>query len=203
MSKAVYEKRESPLRKREAHLGPIEARLGLEIRRLREGLGASVRALAERTEFSASFISQLENGQVSPSIGSLGRIASGLNISLAELFARSADRPATVVRAKERPSFKSSWSRGQIALLTSSLGALEALMVTLAPGGMSAKAPSPASYDQFAVVFSGTVGLTLGDETMTLGPGDAVQILNRTPHRWYNLSRRRAQFVLVSTRGGR
>ena len=192
------------LHKREAHLGTIEARLGLEIRRLRKALGSSVRAFAERTKFSASFISLLENGQVSPSIGSLGRLASELNTTLAELFARSTDHPATVVRTKKRPSFSSSRSRGQIALLTTgSLGMLEAVMVTLEPSGMSAKSPSVSSHDQFAIVFSGTVVLTLRDETMTLRRGDAVQILNRTPHRWHNSSRRHAQFVVVSKQPGR
>ena len=40
----------------------IEINLGPAIRRLREGQGLSLRALAEATGFSASFVSQVENG---------------------------------------------------------------------------------------------------------------------------------------------
>ncbi|MBA3259711.1 MAG: helix-turn-helix transcriptional regulator [Gemmatimonadales bacterium] len=43
-----------------------DANLGESMRRLREEQQLSLRALAERTGFSASFLSQVENGQASP-----------------------------------------------------------------------------------------------------------------------------------------
>jgi len=49
--------------------------IGHHVRHLRKKAGLSVRALGARTAFSASFISQLENGLVSPSIGSMQKIA--------------------------------------------------------------------------------------------------------------------------------
>jgi transcriptional regulator with XRE-family HTH domain len=181
----------------------VEARIGMEVRRFREKLGMSVRAFADHCGFSPSFISQLENGHVSPSIASLGKIAAALNVTLIDLFARSIDNPVTVVRSNERAAFRSSWSRAEIAALTSGIGMLEALIVTLDPGGESGKHPSSVPHDQFAIVFSGLFQLTLGQETMTLRRGDAVQIVARSPHRWHNPSRRPAQVVLVSVRGGR
>ena len=48
---------------------PIEPRvIGEHIRRLRLEHRLSVRAFAAQTGFSPSFISQLENGQVTPSL---------------------------------------------------------------------------------------------------------------------------------------
>ena len=44
----------------------------------------SVRALATKTGFSASLISQVENSQIMPSIGSLERIAAVLGVNLSE-----------------------------------------------------------------------------------------------------------------------
>jgi transcriptional regulator with XRE-family HTH domain len=178
----------------------VEARLGLEVRRLRESTGVSVRAFAERVGFSASFISQLENGQVSPSIASLGKIAAALNMTLAELFARSSDNGLSVIRARKRPSFRSSWSRAQIAVLTAGSSGIQALMVTLEPGGLSGKEPSPSEYDQLAIVFSGALELTLAHDVLTLHPGDTVQIGARIPHKWYNATRRPARVVLLSSR---
>ena len=49
--------------------------LGQSLRRLRESRHISLRVLAEQTDFSASFLSQVENGQASPSISSMERIA--------------------------------------------------------------------------------------------------------------------------------
>ena len=57
--------------------------------------------------------------------------------------------------------------------------------------------------DQFALVFSGMVRLTLGQEVMTLRRGDAVQIQARMPHLWENASGRSTQIVLVSLRSVR
>jgi len=179
----------------------IETRIGQEVKRMRERAGLSLRAFADRAGFSPSFISQLENGQVSPSIASLEKIAAQLNMTLKDFFAvPSGDTP--IIRASERPTFRSSWSRAQVAALTS-MGkghALEALMVTLEPGGESAKHPSPMRYDQFAIVFAGTLELTLADQTLLLTRGDAVQIAARIDHRWVNRHRRPAQVVLVSRR---
>ena len=177
---------------------PVDVRLGLEVRRLREGAGASVRAFAERVGFSASFISQLENGQVSPSIASLGKIAAALNTTTAELFARCSPDTLSVTRARKRPTFRSSWSRAQISVLTAGFGPIGAIMVTLEPGGLSGKEPSPSQYDQFGIVFAGVLELTLGHEVLALHRGDAVQIVAGMPHRWQNTSRRPGQVALIS-----
>jgi len=179
-----------------------ETRIGSEVKRMRERAGLSLRAFADRAGFSPSFISQLENGQVSPSIASLEKIAGQLNMTLKDFFAVPTERDTPIIRAAERPTFRSSWSRAQVAALTS-MGkghALEALMVTLEPDGESAKHPSPMRYDQFAIVFAGTLELTLADETLLLARGDAVQIAAGINHRWVNRHRRPAQVVLVSRR---
>jgi len=69
---------------------------------MRERAGLSLRAFADRAGFSPSFISQLENGQVSPSIASLEKIAAQLNMTLKDFFAvPSGDTP--IIRASERP----------------------------------------------------------------------------------------------------
>ena len=108
------------------------------LRQVRERQGLSLRSLATRAGFSASFLSQLENGQVSPSIASLARIASQLGVTLADLFEATEDRPAIVVRADARPGFISSWSRARIESLVAAGGRrpFEALCVTLAPQGL-------------------------------------------------------------------
>jgi quercetin dioxygenase-like cupin family protein len=159
-----------------------------------------VRAFAEQAGFSPAFISQVENGQVSPSIASLGQLAASLGLTLVDLLLRSSDGPSPVVRAKERPRFDSSWSRAQIELLTSGPGSLQALMVTIEPGGASGKRPSPAPNDYLGVMILGALDLTLGEELITLHEGDAIQIAARLAHRWHNSSTRLAKVLLASVR---
>lgn len=76
-------------------------------------------------------------------------------------------------------------------------------MVTIEPGGTSGKHAAGVASDQLAVVFSGQLTLTLAQDTLELGTGDAVLIRARTPHRWQNRERSAAQVLLVSSRGAR
>jgi transcriptional regulator with XRE-family HTH domain len=181
-----------------------EQRIGPELKRLRERAGLSVRALAEEAGFSASFISQLENGVVSPSIASLEKIASMLGVTLGDLFTASEATDVAVVRADVRPSFRSSWSKARIeAIMPLSIGrSLEAMMVTLDPGGTSGKRPAAGSLDQLAVVFEGRLTLTLSGEQVKLDRGDAVLIRARAPRQWHNAGITPAQLLIVSSRLG-
>ncbi|MFI5185012.1 MAG: helix-turn-helix domain-containing protein, partial [Vicinamibacteria bacterium] len=58
--------------------------VGAHIRQLRLSSNISLRTLAARTDFSPSFISQVENGLVSPSINSMQKIAEALGVTLGE-----------------------------------------------------------------------------------------------------------------------
>ena len=86
--------------------GTQQARLGRQIRQLRQEQGLTLVALAGLTRLSHPFLSQLERGLARPSMGSLERIATALHSSQSELMARAVDDgapaagpPFTVVRA--------------------------------------------------------------------------------------------------------
>ena len=121
--------------------GEIEAALGQELQRLRKRTGMSLRAFAQAVGFSASFISQVENGVASPSIASLGKMAAALDVTIPELFIASHTHEPVVVRAASRPGFRSAWSKARIdSLIAPGRSArLEALLVTLEAGGSSGK----------------------------------------------------------------
>lgn len=77
------------------------------VRRLREARGLSVRTLASKCGFSASFISQVELGQASPSIASLDRIAAALGVTLGEFFQAVTPSGPSIIRAAERQVMQS------------------------------------------------------------------------------------------------
>src|SRR5688572_5782629 len=85
--------------------------IGPRLRAIRRARGYTLRGLAKRTGFSASFLSQAELGQVSPSLGSLDRIAVSLGTSLAALLSRAPDSPGPIVQRSSAPGLRSEWSR--------------------------------------------------------------------------------------------
>jgi transcriptional regulator with XRE-family HTH domain len=176
--------------------------LGEIVRRLRTARELSVRTLASRAGFSPSFISQVEHNQASPSIASLQRLADALGVSLGDFFRDPAGDARPVTRATRRRRLTSWWSRARIEAL-SPMGAarsFEAVMVTLGAGGSSGKRPHAHAGQALAIVFDGTVRLTLGGEVLRLVAGDAVSLDPGTPHLWENPGRKPVRLVLVSTR---
>jgi transcriptional regulator with XRE-family HTH domain len=174
------------------------AALGSRVRQLRAETGLSVRAFAEATEFSASFISQLENGVVSPSLGSLEKIAEALGVPLRDLFVEAEEEPTFIVRRDERPHASSSWSRAHIEAIGIAGQKLTALLVTLDPEGRSGKRPRAQAREEFGFVMEGQVRLTLGEEEHELRKGDSAVIPAGMPRLWVNAISREARVLIVS-----
>jgi transcriptional regulator with XRE-family HTH domain len=178
--------------------------VGERIRRLRLERGLSVRAFAAQTGFSASFISQLENGQVSPSLGSLQKIAETLGVTLGDFFVET-DKGGEydlVVHPSERRRLDSTWTDAQLEALGSMSRAqrLEPVLAIFGPGGRSGKHVHSQSRELFAFVVRGRVTLTLGDEAHDLSPGDAVTLPANAPHRWENLGKEKVEVLMITTR---
>jgi transcriptional regulator with XRE-family HTH domain len=178
----------------------IERTLGNSLRYLREQNGISLRALAERTDFSASFLSQIENGQCSPSISSMERIANALGVTLGQFFLSANQPVVNIVRASDRAHMALDWSRAEIA----SLGALSnasqfrASMINIKPGGLTGKDLTPSFSDEFAMVFAGKAILKLKESEQTLERGDSVTIVAGTGRQWRNESDTLAEILVIS-----
>jgi quercetin dioxygenase-like cupin family protein len=184
---------------------PVEPQIiGEHIRQLRLKRQVSVRAFAAQTGFSASFISQLENGQVSPSLGSLQKIAETLGVTLGEFFAAAASEAEEdlIVHASERRRLDSTWSDAHLEALGSMTltRRLEPVLAIFGPGGKSGKHVHSHSREEFAFVVKGRVTLTLGDEENVLSAGDAVTLPAGSPHRWENRGKETVEVLIVATR---
>jgi quercetin dioxygenase-like cupin family protein len=180
---------------------PVETHVGPVLKRLRLRAGVSLRTLAGVAGFSASFLSQLEKAQVSPSIASLGRIARALDVSIVDLLQGASATTDGVVRGASRAAFTSTWSRARIESLSPERSSgLEALAVSIEPSGTSGSHSAAQPYDQFAYQLKGTLTLFWGERQIRLRAGDAVTLPAGTPHRWQNSGRRAAQVLLVMCR---
>jgi transcriptional regulator with XRE-family HTH domain len=181
-----------------------QLQVGKRIRQLRTDRGLSTRALAGQTGFSPSFISQVEHGQVSPSIASLERIAAVLGVTLGGFFTEPSSSPVTVVRVTDRQELTSEWSCAAIEALgpTGNGRMLEPLMLTLAPQGRSSTRFHAALGEQFALVYEGEVTLTLPEGAHVLCQGDAVSIAAEIAHQWENTGPGSARVLLVAVRTG-
>jgi transcriptional regulator with XRE-family HTH domain len=91
-------------------------RVGRQLKRRRTELQMSQREVAELTDLSVGFLSQLENDQVSPSLNSLERLAGALRTPIYEFL--SSDERDPVVRASARPAHTLGSTDLRVQLLT-------------------------------------------------------------------------------------
>src|SRR4030067_1703473 len=79
-----------------------EFRVGEKIKELREKKGRSLKDLAELTGFSTALLSQMENHLVSPSLGTIIKLAGALEVRVGDFWGETEGEPFTIVRKDER-----------------------------------------------------------------------------------------------------
>lgn len=80
-----------------------DVRIGVKIRHARKLKGLRLKDLADAIGCSESFLSKVENEQVTPSLKTLHRLAAELDTTIGELFSVSSGEHRVVVRRNERP----------------------------------------------------------------------------------------------------
>jgi len=153
--------------------------------------------LAERTGLSPSALSQIERGVTDPSIGSLRRIASALQVPFFQ-FLLERDSPDPVVRKTERRTITFPNRSMQYQLLTPNLrGPFEVLAMDLAPGAASGDEPLGHDSEECMLILQGDVDVEVAGVTYTLGAGDSIAIQRNAPHRVLNNGSRSAEILMV------
>jgi transcriptional regulator with XRE-family HTH domain len=175
--------------------------IGPKLKGARKKARLSLRELAGRTGFSASFLSQVELGQVSPSLASLERIAASLGMPLSGLFSSASGPSSVVIHRHDEGVVRSGWSRATLRLLLAAWPGqpVSAMLVALEPGGRSGKAPHPGSGRAFAFCVAGAAVLETPDATHELSRGDSICYETAGfASIWRNDGARTAEILVVS-----
>src|ERR1700688_286016 len=86
----------------ESIAGDLDQRIAERVRGLRAARGLTLEMLAERSGVSRSMISLIERGESSPTAVLLERLATGLEVPLATLFAAPGPSAAPVARRADQ-----------------------------------------------------------------------------------------------------
>ena len=180
--------------------------MGPRIRALREGMGLSLRDLANRSGVSAPMLSQVERGETSPTLAIAGRIAGGLELSLSQLLRLDEGEGVAVVRAAARR--KGGDARGHAyEIVTPPLPGqrAEVSLHTLAPGAATGGPGDPPMHEagarETAVVTDGRLRLVCEGVAYDLDAGDAVTFDADLPHHFENSDGGETRFFAVVAAG--
>ena len=157
--------------------------LGRAIRRSRKELNITLSELAKRTRLSISLLSQVERGQVDPSLESLREIARGLNTTSFRLMEFGHAPSHYVARGAglrlALPDAEVEWE----LLSPSSEGTFQVAKALLIPGGATTPEPLAHEGEEFAIALDSVVIFEIDGERVTLNPGDSLTFDPRLPHR--------------------
>lgn len=178
--------------------------VGERLRDARQQQRLSLRALGVRTGFSASFLSQVELGQASPSLGSLQRIADALGLTVASLLSPdggTSGSASRVLRRGRRGALRSEWSKATVESLVhaSADERLQALLIRLEEGGRTGATSFAPGRRLFAYCTVGSAVLVLGepDEEHVVYAGDSLTVDGPRNAAWENRGSSLAEIMTV------
>lgn len=183
-----------------------EKEVGQTLQRLRQERNLTLADLATRAQVSTAMISRIENGHVSPSLGTLQSLADALDVALMALFAHS-EVAADVHHVKAGdglPSRRITQGHAHDYMLLGKHGG---------PGGTFQSAHITISRDQseslpsyqhegyvFLYMIRGTAVYRCGTEDFTMAAGDTLSFDAKLPHGFHQILSNAIEFITVSTR---
>ncbi|WP_284620415.1 helix-turn-helix domain-containing protein [Aquabacterium humicola] len=182
----------------------VHRRIARRVRELRAERGQSLDALATHCGVSRSMISLIERGEASPTAVVLEKLATGLGVMLADLFAEPGARDAQPL-ARRRD--QAEWRDPQSGYLRRNLSPaaypspLQLVEVEFPAGARVAyeSGPRDVAIHQQIWLIAGTLHITLGDTSHELAAGDCLAMRLDRPIVFSNPGRRAARYLVAIT----
>ncbi|MFH1856896.1 MAG: XRE family transcriptional regulator [Candidatus Omnitrophota bacterium] len=164
--------------------------IGINVRINREEKKITLRELSKKAGVTASMLSQIETGKVSPSLLTLKKIADVLGTTIGALLGEKDEiSRSPVSRVDERGALTSVGNGIKVSLLTAKdcNKQLEPLIFRLDPNASSGKSSYKHFGQEFVFITKGAMEITLSDKKYVLQKGDTIYFNSNIPHRFKNV----------------
>lgn len=176
--------------------------LGRRIRTIRLSRQLTLEEVVARAEFTVSWLSKLENGQLTPSLEGLVKLSDVLDCRLEELVEGLSVKPKHVFVRDGQGRIETTKDRGvDVALehLAESWRGRTMHPVILHLAAGTCRPPGNChSGERFFMVLEGTVRLEYGSDVLVLSEGDSVYIDATPPHSLSVSGRAKARVLCMS-----
>lgn len=194
---------ERPSVDRTEHAHGAAPSIGAVIRRARKQKHQTLQDVAQASELSVSYLSQIERSLLNPTVGTLKRIADALHIPAGKLMfspdARSARSTVAVMRRGDRKRVAFPQSSISYELLTPDLRRRASLLWLVAEPGAQSGATMTHEGEDVVVVLKGRLSVEVGGAWNELEEGDSIFFNSELPHRWCNQGKEIAEAIWVSS----
>ncbi len=176
----------------------VASNIGDKVRSFRVSRGMNQKELAQKINVTPSFVSQVENNQISPSLSSFLQICSALGLSPGNFFDNEKKESVKWVIRKEKALLSPQPIENGITvypILTEDRFA--ASFVTFPPNTRLSRHFFHRKSPEFVHVMSGTVTITIEGKSEDLGAGDSVFLKESFPTSWRNEGGDGAELLVI------
>lgn len=176
----------------------LNTNIAMNLKKIRLGRGISLDVVAEQTGVSKSMLGQIERGTANPTIGTIGKIVSGLRVELNDLIKVPADaiypvRKEFLVPTKEVD--------GEYRVYTyfpyETERNFELYVIEIQPGKGYISGAHGENTKEYVIVNKGELSLSVDGEISTIPMGDAIRFDTDKPHEYLNNGNEELQFVSI------
>ncbi|EHJ06735.1 helix-turn-helix domain-containing protein [Staphylococcus simiae] len=174
-------------------------KIGNKIKNLRRIKNLTQEELAERTDLSKGYISQIESEHASPSMESFLNIIEVLGTTPSEFF-KEEERQKILYKKCDQVTYDE-YDEGYILkwlVSKSNEYDMEPLILTIRPG-CSYKSFNPSNSDTFIYCLQGEITLNIGDQVFKAHEEDVLYFKALDKHRLSNESTEETQILIVAT----
>jgi transcriptional regulator with XRE-family HTH domain len=188
----------------EPFVDDAEARLriaiGARVREGRQRLGLSGRQLATRVGVTSAFISQIERGLGTPSLGTLVRIVDVTGISVGDLFDIGRQPRGEILEREHWRRYQYDATHGVV--LANDPDSLQAVWTCFPPRTSIPNLIVPAATTTFVFALRGEVEYREGDTVRSLKEYSSVVLDGTRSRTWSNPHDEPAEVIVVATETG-
>ncbi len=174
-------------------------KLGKGIRECRSAKGMTLRKLAELTELSVSYLSQLERDSISPSLKSLAKIAQALNVPIVSFFLKQNDPPGRVVRREKRIKITLPDTDLQYELLAPDVNRKVEFLLLRVEKGKGQDKLITHEGEEYVFIIRGKLEVKVGKERYVLRAGDSIYFDPSFPHTFNNMGEEEVIGVIAAS----
>ena len=167
----------------------IDVKVGERVRQVREKKGLSLEDIFKRTDIDLSLLSQIEEGEVAPPLGTIIKLAKALEMKMGFFISGKEDQAYTIVRREDRKTV-SRYDAKRVKHYGYEYNSLaphkknrhmDPFLVTLEPSETEEER-SAHDGQEFIFVLQGEMEVRLEKEIHVLVPGDAIYYDSTVPH---------------------
>ena len=176
----------------------VNKQIGRKIKDLRYKNGLTQQELADRTELTKGYISQLENGLVAPSVITLFDLIECLGSTPGEFFRETHEEQVVFSEKDFFEKIDEAGNSREWIVPTAQKNKMEPLLVQLR-GHERLEDDTPHEGEEFGFVLSGRIRLHLGDKQYVVKAGESFYYKADRDHYIENTTASPAKFIWVSS----